>query len=768
MKSLTEYIQDKNINEDNFISKLLNKNSDGSTKHKGGFLNLFIFSLSNGGSKSEEKLSKLEQQRQKFAKKLQDQTETELKKAIEREEELQAAYEELAHEKELAQRDAEEQKRIIEHKRELNAIKQAKDRIIAKKNALKLITGGPMAEEELNSLLKAIDKEAKGILPAEQELSNNISTLVKSAMYDNEGKFIGKEGLTKCIEKYNKENPELYKKITQDPVFKKLSGKEFNSEKDFKEFLDSNVEQLTPSTRILQEERDELSKLQDVITNNKKQKKDNDKEIEKIKKQLKMPELNLPEGIKDIVGKEELSEDDIKTVANKYLKEIESLNSNQEELKKINDDYKEKEKLLTRLKAITGDEGVDIDLNDGKLILKSDKGFKVKVNISKDDINDIVTDYKKVIDKHERTVKNVKGNESALKVKIEELEQQNKKLQEEMDNSVNEYNTNFKKGDDGYIDLIEPEKAIKNNQQALDKELKKRQKADEELKTSIKQIKDTESRNDVDKKFKELESTIGDSLNDEIKKIRNGQSDLYGDNKIDVTKFPITIKDKDGNEVKIEEKDKDKPENKELINKALQLQIANTPDSTIDGLMREYPGDDASDEEKKQWAKDYAKGKALKQAKLAAREELKEDYDISGDEVEELYNDMVDDADNDDLDDEDRKEIENNTDDNEDEHKPTDNPEDDMKAIEQGLLHPGKVFKRGKNKLTGKPSKTYRHINNKDYRISQKEFKEKLKHYKEKKKKNKEPTKDKEPTEDNNSLKTLRSLYSIILENFDK
>ena len=72
------------------------------------------------------------------------------------------------------------------------------------------------------------------------------------------------------------------------------------------------------------------------------------------------------------------------------------------------------------------------------------------------------------------------------------------------------------------------------------------------------------------------------------------------------------------------------------------------------------------------------------------------------------------------------------------------------------------MFKRGKNKLTGKPSKTYRHINNKDYRISQDEFREKLKHYKEKKKK------DKELTDDNNSLKTLRSLYSVILENFDK
>lgn len=765
MKSLNEYIRYKNIDE-SVISDWLNKKPDGSTKHKSGFLNLFIFSLSNSSSKGDDKLSKLEQQRQKFATALQKQNEKELNDAIKREEELQAAYEELTHEKEMAQRDAEEQKRIIEHKRELNAIKQAKDRIVAKRNALKLITGGPMAEEELNSLLKVIDKEAKGILPAEQELSNNISTLVKSAMYDNEGKFIGKEGLTKCIDKYNKENPELYKKITQDPVFKKLSGKEFNSEKDFKEFLDSNVEQLIPSTRILQEEQEELSKLQDVITNNKKQKKDNDKEIEKIKKQLQMPALNIPEGVKDIVGKEELSETDIKTVANKYLKEIESLNSNQEELKKINDDPKEKEKLLTRLKAITGIESVDINGPDetGKLTIKSDNGFKVKDNISKDDINDVVTDYKKAIDKYERTVKNVKGNESALKVKIEELEQQNKKLQEEMDNSVNEYNTNFKKGDDGYIDLIEPEKSIKNNQQALDKELKKRQKVDEELKTSIKQIKDTESRNDVDKKFKELESTIGDSINDEIKKIRNGQSELYGDNKIDVTKFPITIKDNDDNEVKIEEKDKDKPENKALLNKALQLQIANTPDSTIDGLMKEYPGDDATDEEKEQWAKDYAKGKALKQAKLAAREELKEEYDISGDEVKELYNDIVDDADNDDLDDEDKKEIEGEDEDRDGDRYETfgADPEDDMKAIEKGQLHPGKVFKRGKNKLTGKPSKTYRHVKNKDYRISQEQFKEKLKRYKEKK------NKDKEPEEGNkNESKRMRTLYSIILENFE-
>ena len=262
------------------FSSFFGKGSKEQSNAFGGLLQSFRFALSSvfdqsaiEGKKDDGiKLSEREKQQIKFAQELQAQAETELKNELDHEEKLEMAYEEFAHKKKMLQLKAEEERKQAERKRELAIIKQTVAQLNTKVGMLKMITGGPMDEAFVTQLLTDAENVAKGVLPAEKELMEDITTLVKASMYDKDGNFVGKEGMTKCLAKLEKENPKLFEKVKKNEVYKKLSSENYcgTTEEDFKSFIESNVENVSPSTASVKLYQERLHDLQDEVKENRK------------------------------------------------------------------------------------------------------------------------------------------------------------------------------------------------------------------------------------------------------------------------------------------------------------------------------------------------------------------------------------------------------------------------------------------------------------------------------------------------------------------
>lgn len=743
------------------------------SKSAGGLLQAFRFSLSSvfdkavlDGKKDDGiKLSEREKKQLAFAKELQQQTEQELKNELEHEEKLEAAYEELAHRQNMLKLKAEEERKQAERKRELNAVKQTIAKLKTKEGMLKMMTGGPLTEDYVNQVLTDADNIVKGVIPAEKELMADITTLVKASMYDKDGKFIGKEGLAKCVDKFSKENPELLKKIQNNKLYRELRNKDFGgeNEKDFEAFIESNVERCTPTTEALKVYQDELHSLQDTVKEHHKSIKENESKIEELKKTRdevpKKPEV--PSFIQTILDKDDtdnLSKDDLNALGSGLINDL-TIKAKDEKLS--NDD---REAIRQKLIKLTGDSNIKIEKDDnGDFTVKGGAegnvtDLKPKEDLSVDDVKDELKDYEKQVNDYQKSKENHKKKVAECNEKIQKLEEQNKEIDSRIKDEIKVYNTKIKDEDksDYKIDVDNYSDDLTKKVKEADKAVKGREKAITDTKLSIKKVHNTLGRLDNENKAEKYVKELKDDkeFQKKLEDIRQGkgkelfgEEDLYDEEK-KVYRIPTGELDDEGNpEYKeIKKEDLEKGKNKEIVERAIYLRTAEIPDEKINELLDAPKPEDEDDEEAmKEWAKKVETGKAMKQAKLHARETLKDEYDISGEKLDEFINadeDFESDADDDE---EDKKDFEGANKGERDEHiKNAKNMSDeekekkvkkDKKDLENGLINPANVFKRGRNKVTGKPNKTFRHIYNDKYRISKEKFREMKARYEEKQRK---------------------------------
>lgn len=799
--SSTQYIQITEANaQEGLLTKLFRKND--SDTGVGGLLQAFRLSLSSvfdkavlDGKKDDGiKLSEREKQQLAFAKELQQQTEQELKNELEHEEKLEAAYEELAHRQNMLKLKAEEERKQAERKRELNAVKQTIAKLKTKEGMLKMMTGGPLTEDFVNQILTDADNIVKGVIPAEKELMTDITALVKASMYDKDGKFIGNDGLAKCVDKFSKENPELLKKIQNNDLYKQLSSKKFggDNEKDFEAFIESNVDRCTPTTAALKIYQDELHSLQDTVKEQHKAIKDNESKIEELKKKRddapKKPEV--PGFIQTILDKDDadkLSKDDLNALGSGLINDL----SIKAKDSKLSDD--DREAIRQKLVKLTGDSNIKIEKDDdGTFTVKGGaKGnitkLEPKKDLSVDDVKGELKEYEQQVNDYQKSKEDHKKKVAECNEKIQTLEEQNKETKSVITNKIKEYNKTIKDSDGDFkIDEDNYSEDLTNKVKEADKTVKGREKAIANTKLSIKKVHNTLGRLDNENKADKYAEELKDDKEfqkklEDIKQGKDkglfGEEDLYDEEK-KVYRIPTGELDDAGKpEYKeIKKEDLEKGKNKEIVERAIYLRTAEIPDNKINELLDAPKPDDEDDEEAmKEWAKKIETGKAMKQAKLHARETLQKEYDISGEKLDEFINADEDFESDEDDDEDDKKDFEGADKSERDEHvKVAKNMSDeekekkakkDKKDLENGDINPANVFKRGRNKVTGKPNKTFRHIYNDKYRISKDEFRKMKARYEEKQaeKKAKKDNEGEGSQSENSSLQ-IKSLRSFIRE----
>ena len=679
--SSTQYIQitEANVQKGILTSIFRKKDSNNSA---GGLLQAFRFSLSSvfdkavlDGKKDDGiKLSEREKQQLAFAKELQQQAEQELKNELEHEEKLEAAYEELAHRQNMLKLKAEEERKQAERKRELNAVKQTIAKLKTKEGMLKMMTGGPLTEDFVNQVLTDADNIVKGVIPAEKELMTDITTLVKASMYDKDGKFIGNDGLAKCVDKFSKENPELLKKIQNNDLYKKLSSKNFggDNEKDFEAFIESNVERCTPTTAALKIYQDDLHSLQDTVKEQHKAIKDNESKIEELKKKRdeapKKPDV--PGFVQTILDKDDtdnLSKDDLKALGSGLINDL----STKAKDDKLSDD--DREAIRQKLIKLTGDSDIKIEKDDNdNFTVKGGAGGNVtklepKKDLSVDDVKGELKEYAQQVNDYQKSKAYHKKKVEECNKKIQELEEQNKETKSAITNKIKEYNKTIKDSDGDFkIDEDNYSEDLTNKVKEANKAVKNREKAITNTKLSIKKVHNTLGRLDNENKADKYAEELKDDkeFQKKLKDIRQGKDkELFGEENLydeekKLYRIPTGELDEDGNpEFKeIKKEDLEKGKNKELVERAIYLRTAEIPDDKINELLdTPKPDNEDDDEAMKEWAKKIETGKAMKQAKLHARETLQKEYDISGEKLEEFINADEDFDEIDDTDDEDDK-----------------------------------------------------------------------------------------------------------------
>lgn len=765
-----------------------------------GIMSCFSDASSSKGSSTKNDSSsqnKMKEQRKKWAQELVEQTETELKNEVRRQEELQMKYEELAHEKEKAEREAIEQQKELKHKQEMATIQATINKIKQKKTYLKALSGGPLDDITCKNILGEIDEVAKGIIGPEQELIGNMSDFLRSACYQynkDTGKleFVGQEGFQKAIEKHKETNPKLYNAIIESDGYKALKAEmdKIQSKEDLDDFFEKTIDAIKPTTQDLKTQEKDINELQENITTSRKAIEENNKQINelqakraKLEKAKNLPAVNgMPD---DVLSKYNEnsdnipSEDNIKSFAEARKKQLYDLALKEK-------DEKTRKKYIEELKTLTGIDDITVEKDaSGNITIKPDDA-KIKNDIKFEDIKPAFEERAKLVKEKESSEKELQEVDK----KIQKLDDENQSHKDNIKQQVNTYNN---KQPDAKInsdqeDITKVLKDIDEKQEDTTDRVKGRENRDQAIIRNIERTKEKENKLDSENKEKKYATKIYQDKDfaQKIEKIQSGQiheldgKNVYGhSDPIDLEKDdPIVIKDKNGKVIKISQEDfKNDPEKRKEVEKYVLVNQSLVDDEIINSFLDTEPKSD-SEEDMEEWAKKREIGKALKKAKIAARERLKgKEYGMSEDDIDDYEDawhteeeDGDYDGDNDDtsgdMDDEEKKSKSKAAEDSKnmsDEDKKA-QAEKDKEKIDKGELNPATVFIKRKNKRTGKPSKNYSHIHNREYRLTPKQYKEKLANYKKK-----QANKNKgEGGDENESLQPLRTLYSVILENFEK
>lgn len=761
-----------------------------------GIMSCFSDATSSKGSSSKDNSSsqnKMKEQRKKWAQELVEQTENELKNEIRRQEELQMKYEELAHEKEKAERETIEKQKELKHKQEMATVQATINKIKQKKTYLNALSGGPLDDITCKNILGEIDEVAKGIIGPEQELIGNMSDFLRSACYQynkDTGKleFVGKDGFLQAIERHKENNPKLYNSIIESDGYKALKDNmdKIQSKEDLDDFFEKTIDEIKPTTQDLKTREKDINELQENITTSRKAIEDNNKQISelqakrsKLEKAKNLPKVSgMPDSIfKDYNDNSENtpSDDNIKSFANARKEQLYDL-----ALKEKDD--KTRKKYIDELKTLTGIDDIKVETdNSGNTSIKPAKDVaKIKEDIKFEDVKPAFEERAKLVKEKENSDKELQEVDK----KIQKLDDENQSHKDNIKQQVNTYNN--KQPDakiNGEQDITKVITDIDKKQEDINYSVKARENRDQAIIRTIERTKEKENKLDAENTEKKYATKIYQDKDfaQKIKKIQSGQiheldgKNIYGHSEqIDLEKDdPIVIKDKNGKEVKISQEDfKNDPEKRKEVEKYVLINQSLVDDEVINGYLNAEPKSD-SEEDMEEWAKQREIGKALKKAKISARERLKgKEYGMSEDDIDDYEDawhteeeDEDYDGDNDDttgdMDDEEKNEKANNAKNSKnlsDEEKKK-QAEEDKEKINNGTLNPAKVFIRRKNKRNGKKSKSFSHIYNREYRLTQKQYNEKIQRYKEKQKKKDESQQERT---------ILRTLYSVILENFDK
>lgn len=756
-----------------------------------GVMSCFGGNTSEGSSSSKGQSSqdKMKEQRKKWAKELVEQTEKELKNEIRRQEELQLKYEELAHEKEKAERETIEKQKELKHKQEMATIQATINKIKQKKTYINALSGGPLDDITCKNILGEIDEIAKGVIGPEQELIGNMSDFLRSACYQynkDTGKleFVGQEGFIQAIEKHKENNPKLYNSIIESDGYKALKDNmdKIQSKEDLDDFFDKTIDDIKPTTQDLRTQKDDIDELQDNITNSRKVIEENNKQINELQaKRTKLEKAkNLPDvsGMPDNIFQNYIENSENTPTQDNIKSFAEARKTQLYELALKEKDDKKREKYINELKTLTGRDDIKVETVDGKTTIKPAENLAViKKDIKFEDIKPAFVERANLVKDKVNSEKELKDVDD----KIQKLNDENNTHKDNITQQVNTYNNKQPNAKiNGEQDITKVITDIDKKQEDFTNSVKARENRDQAIIRTIERTKEKENKLDSENTEKKYATKIYQDKDfaQKIKKIQSGQiheldgKNIYGHSEqIDLEKDdPIIIKDKNGKEVKISQEDfKNDPEKRKEVEKYVLINQSLVDDEVINGYLNAEPKSD-SEEDMEEWAKQREIGKALKKAKLSARERLQgKEYNMSEDDIDD-YEDAWHteeenedyDGDNDDttgdMDDEEKNEKAENAKNSKnlsDEEKKK-QAEEDKKDIDSGKLNPAKVFIKRKNKRTGKPSKNYSHIYNREYRLTPKQYKEKIANYK--KKQNK-------PTE---SYSTLRTLYSVILENFER
>ena len=759
-------------------------------------------------------LSKREQQQIKFAKELAKQADDALKAELKHEEELELAYNELAHKQKMAELNAEDARKKYEREKELAAVKATIAKLDAKSNLLKTMSGGPSNGPIIDKILVQMQEISNGVLPAEKKLMDNIRGVIFAACYDKDGKYIGDgKSIKELIEAQYKDKPEfkeIFDEIQKDPTFKALGGKDGSTlpatAEEFEKWADGIVNDGLPTTETMKKAQEVYDELDQTLSENRKKKAANEKKIETLKGEIEGDEPKLPDAVKSLVDKagknKDVTDEDVKTAGNAFVNELQDkIKTAYKAAKDNNSDPNEDgnvKKYLGMLKSITGDDTITVEIPDDGTepkIKSGPNGLKLKDDITQKDleepIEELTQDYKSYKEKKDQ---------------IEKLEEENKKITENTKQAIENANGILKEYDNGITDdekkfeiKVEDGKNLENVVADKTKANKKAIKKNEDSLAAI-HVEAAKAHKDLEQKEKEDELKQYDekiskdeTFQKELKASLDGTSeDLYGDHAMEPDKdgsilVPTGEVGEDGNPKydKISKKDLENPSTdiQKKLDRTMYIRQASVSDDKINELLNATPTDD-SEEAKLECAKKIKLGQELKKAKLHAVGELEKEVKdsegqtmfkpLSGDDLEKLYNAEKDynpdedwdddDTDNVDMDDDEKTERKNKIKDSEgmsDEDKEN-KAKEDLEKAKKGDINPATVFKGGHDKRTGKPLKTMKHIYNDNYRISRKEYNEMITRYKEKKAQ--KAKKDKEGEGGQSESLQIKSLRSFIRE----
>lgn len=391
----------------------------------------------------------MKEQRKKWAQELVEHTETELKNEIRRQEELQLKYEELAHEKEKAERETIEKQKELKHKQEMATVQATINKIKQKKTYLNALSGGPLDDITCKNILGEIDEVAKGVIGPEQELIGNMSDFLRSACYQynkDTGKleFVGKDGFLQAIERHKENNPKLYNSIIESDGYKALKDNmdKIQSKEDLDDFFEKTIDEIKPTTQDLKTQEKDINELQENITTSRKSIEDNNKQISELQaKRSKLEKAkNLPEvsGMSNSIFKDyndnsenTPKQEDIVSFAKARKEQLYDLALKEK-------DEKTRKKYIDELKTLTGRDDITVETdNSGNTSIKPEKDVAdIKKDIKFEDIKPAFEERAKLVKEKENSDKELQEVDK----KIQKLDDENQSHKDNIKQQVNTYN----------------------------------------------------------------------------------------------------------------------------------------------------------------------------------------------------------------------------------------------------------------------------------------------------------------------------------------
>lgn len=690
------------------------------------------------------------------------------------------------------------------NEQKLYKLKYAKAQTQQKINFFNAVLKNEFPENYSKQLIIELGNIIKNRESSEESTIKLLNSLLITACYEVNGKFIGDKYIKSNLKSYLEKMPKLANKLFDDTQIQSISDSLFYEKEKLDEFLKNDVKTF-PSMDVLTAKNDLFSDLDERVSKE-------EKKLEELQNKLKkLKEKSLNEAAEPPAQKVDVSKWNNEEKQNFAKGRIGAIKN------RLSDPKFNESEISSMIEELTtyfgSDAGLSIEKGeDGQYQIKSAKGnindLKLKEDLSTDDIQ-------KYAEKDAEAKEKQKEEKTQTNKEIEKTEKEITQTQQKIDDTIQQHNNNTttdtttgtKDGDkDKDKDKEEKKKSLFDRIFGDDDDTNVS--SAKEVKVKAEKSKSEKSKSEGDEKgfWATILNTLTNIILLPFKLINSivlGDKDDSFDYDLDrlerIEKMEIQLtKDEDGSgkgvviDDEVLQGDKGGDGETEVdyekeFQKIRDIQLAQIEVSEEPQKPENF--DSLTQEEKEEFNKKYNDWKTKSEFAAKAKERLKKDHDIDIDNItsEELtksiesgpfkltdikvnketgeaefeYDDNgEDEEDTEAIDGEDNKDVEELDLDKK-------SPEEQKKAIEDAMkdnnVNPAKLFKRRKRKDGKGTTHSYYCIKNKEYSLSSEEYKEKMKKYKEAKKAKTEP---KEPKEPKNEARLI-SLKHYIFENWN-